>query len=125
MPLRRVVAATRHADVPTIRAALWATRALRGIRAALPADGLEVVVRPPPDLPPHAIRGLKAVVWVSRATCLERSLLLQRWLAAHGALHPLVVGTSVAGGFQAHAWVRGVDEEPAGYEDLVTVPPSV
>ena len=121
---RQVVRALRHADLATLRAAIWAGRALREVRGALPSDGLDVVVRPPPELPQHAVRGIKAVVWLSRATCLERSLLLQRWLAAHGAPHPLVVGTSIAKGFEAHAWVRGVDEEPDGYEVLTTVHPA-
>jgi hypothetical protein len=45
------------------------------------------------------------------ASCLVRSLVLQRWHATHGTRRDLVIGvTSPASGFRAHAWLEG---EPA------------
>jgi transglutaminase superfamily protein len=55
-----------------------------------------------------------AVLRRRNATCLERSLILQRWYAAQGAPHDVVIGvTAPAGGFTAHAWLDGDSDEGA------------
>jgi hypothetical protein len=58
------------------------------------------------------------------ASCLERALVLQRWLDAHGRSYDVVVGvTGPASGFAAHAWVDGLEAEPDGYSTLHRLPP--
>jgi hypothetical protein len=98
----------------TVRAALWALFALAVTRRRLRTRGLERThVPPPPErLPLAAARGMEAVLRFVPSTCLERSLVRQRWLAAHGRLIDVVIGvTSPAGRFGAHAWLDG-DGDP-------------
>lgn len=64
---------------------------------------------------------------LGRASCLERSLVLQCWLTAHGIEHDVLVG--VAGGaasMEAHAWIEGydADSQGAGFEVLTRVGPT-
>lgn len=47
-----------------------------------------------------------AVLRARRATCLERSLVLQRWDADHGRRVAIVVGVTHRP-FRAHAWLEG------------------
>jgi hypothetical protein len=111
---------------PTLRAAAWALRALRRLRRELSRDGLDVRVLAPPRLDPRGIRGVESALRFRGATCLERSLIVQRWLVAHGNRHEVAVG--VAGGadaVDAHAWILGYDgDEPTeGYSVLTCVAP--
>jgi hypothetical protein len=121
--LRRVGIVLRRYDRHTRRAAWWAGVRLRALRRELPAHGLEAFVPPPPALPPHALRGVTGLAVVARASCLERSLLLQRWLAEHGRPYPMLVGVALTGeeGFRAHAWLEGFDPDPEAYEVMTTV----
>jgi Transglutaminase-like superfamily len=96
-------------DRGTVRAAVWADRTLRGIRATLPVHGLRAEVGPPPAAPFAALRGVLAVARRRDATCLERSLLVQAWLDAHGRPHAVLVGVAAGEDFAAHAWVDGFD----------------
>lgn len=69
---------------------------------------------------------MEAVLRVRRATCLERSFIVQRWLLSQGRKHDILVG--VAGGVQtlaAHAWVDSYDAEDQGegYRVLTRVSP--
>ena len=122
--LRRALGLLRRLDRATVRAAWWAARALRALRRDLPSEGLGVAVAPPPPLPKHAIVGVTGLTVFARATCLERSLLLQRWLAEHGGDPTLLVGVanSAGEGFRAHAWLPGFDPEPEEFSVLATVP---
>ena len=121
----RLASALARTDVATLRAGWWAARALRALRRRLPESGLRARVPEPPPLPEHAVVGVRGLTVFARATCLERSLLLQRWLAAHGRRHDVLVGV---GGdtrrLAAHAWVEGYDPDAAadGYEVLTRVP---
>lgn len=73
-----------------------------------------VTVRPAPRLSLEATRGVNGVLRLTRATCLQKSLVLQRWYADHGVERDLVIGvTSVRSGFRAHAWL----EEPGQMTD--------
>jgi Transglutaminase-like superfamily len=46
--------------------------------------------------------------------CIERSLVLQAWHAAHGERRDVIVGVTAPGNeFRAHAWLDG-DEPCAG-----------
>jgi Transglutaminase-like superfamily len=77
---------------------------------------------PPPPLPAVATRGVEGVLRRASATCLERSLVRQRWLAAHGRRVDVVIGvTAPARGFAAHAWLDG--DEADGFAELTRVAP--
>lgn len=97
-------------DPQAYRAAAWALLAVRRVRRRLKALPLaEVRVPDPPRLPPRAGRGVDAVLRRLEPSCLERSLVLQRWLASQGERHEVVVGVSAPGDFHAHAWLEGED----------------
>jgi hypothetical protein len=74
-----------------------------------------VTLPTPPVLPPHSERGVRAVLRRRRATCLERSLVLQQWLVARGDPRDLVIGViGPSDGFKAHAWLDGEDDRHPG-----------
>jgi hypothetical protein len=106
----------RRAD---LRAAVWAWRALRSTRVQL-REGAVRGVRVPaaPPLPAAAIRGVRVVLRRLEPSCLERALVIQRWLATQGIERDVVVGThGGAGDFSAHAWVDGTPQD--GQHDYV------
>jgi hypothetical protein len=116
----------RNLDVPTLRAAWWTHRALRSVHEELGAKGLEYSAAPdPPKLPPHARRGVLAVLRRRRSTCLERALVLQRWHLAHGTARDVVVAVkNVRFDFAAHAWLDGEpDGEVETFSELLRLPP--
>jgi hypothetical protein len=81
-----------------------------------------VRVADPPPLPAAATRGVSAVLRRSSPTCLERALVLQRWLAAHGCARDVVIGvTAPADGFAAHAWLDG-EVHGRDYAELTRLP---
>jgi hypothetical protein len=92
-----------------LRAALWTWRAGIRVRRQLRAGGLEAVALPRvPRVDSGAIRGLAAVDHRMRLSCLERSLVRQRWHAAHGSPRDVVIGVGRPGeDFGAHAWLEG------------------
>lgn len=98
---------TRRSSPRTLRAAAWAALALRRTRRALARDGVRARVTPPPTLPDGARRGVEAVLRRTSPTCLERSLVLQTWLAAHGVPCEVVIGVrrGASGDVAAHAWL--------------------
>lgn len=112
-------------DIPTLRAAWWAQRALVQARRELRREGIEsVAVAPPPSLPAEARRGVLALLRRRECTCLERSLVLQRWHASQGDLREVVIG--VAGpteSFRAHAWLEGEPNGDLGrFQELMRLP---
>lgn len=118
--LRRRLGLVRHGG---LNAARWADRSLRAVRRELPTDGLRTRVVPPPDLPGTALEAVEAVLRRRGATCLQRCLVVQAWLLAHGQPREVVVAASVSDGFAAHAWLDGHDEdESATYRELTRVP---
>jgi hypothetical protein len=110
-------------DPATLRAAWWTARSLRRARRQLRRRPFtEVTVPAPPSLPDRAGRGVHAVLRRASGTCLERALVLQCWLAAHGSSRDVVIGvTSPAGDFVAHAWLEGEDDA-RGYAELTRLP---
>jgi Transglutaminase-like superfamily len=110
-----------------LRAALWALRSVRSARRQLRRSGYEGLELPSvPDVPPEAEPGVNAVLRRLPATCLERAVVLQRWRAAHGDLHDVVVGVSGSHeDFRAHAWLD--DESPGAgmpeFRELVRLRP--
>lgn len=116
---------SRRPDVPTLRAAWWAWRALRSARRQLRARPPDAVELPRlPSLPGEAGRGVRAVVRREPTTCLERALVLQRWRAAHGDPQDVVVGVvAPRAGFRAHAWLADEPHEAEGYAELLRIRP--
>jgi hypothetical protein len=103
----------RRLDPHALRGAWWALRALRRVRRQLHHLQLDdVTVDAPPALGRTAEWGVDAVLRRTPSTCLERSLVLQRWLAAQGDRRDVVIGVQAPStGFRAHAWLEG---EPMG-----------
>jgi hypothetical protein len=100
-----------------LRAAWWALGAVRRTRRRLGDGGLDAALAPPapPQLQDEAVRAVRAVLRRSDASCLVRSIVMQRWLAAQGDARDLIVGVTGPGaGFEAHAWLDG--EAPHGGE---------
>lgn len=107
-----------------VRAALWALLALRAARRRLPKDGLRTRAPAPPALPRGAGRGVHAVLRRQESTCLERALVLQRWLLAHGCRRDIVIGVRPGGDrLDAHAWLdfEAADPHVAAYRELTRI----
>lgn len=94
-----------------LRGAWWAWSAARRTTARLKSEGFEAALRlspPPGDLPAEGTRGVRAALNRTHQTCLVRSIVMQRWLAAHGHRRDLIVGVKRPGEeFGAHAWLEG------------------
>jgi hypothetical protein len=112
--------------VARLRGARWAAGALSCTRRELRLRPLPEVAVPAPTvvLSSAGTRGVRAMLWVRRASCLERSLVLQRWLAAHGDRRDVIIGVCGPDEFRAHAWLEG---EPApveqGFRELTRLAP--
>jgi Transglutaminase-like superfamily len=106
-------------DPAMLRAAWWTARSLRRARRQLRRGAFgEVRLSEPPELPEGAVRAVHTVLRRASPTCLERSLVLQRWFAAHGSLRDVVIGVKApADGFAAHAWLDG-DDDAQRYSEL-------
>lgn len=77
-------------------------------------------------MPERALRAVDAVLRRQKATCLERSLVLQAWLVGQGRAHDVVIGVGAPGeAFAAHAWVADwrPDSEAAQYRELTRLSP--
>jgi hypothetical protein len=98
----------------------WAYRAHRRVQRDL-RDGVSAprVAPPPPSIPDRAARGVVNVLEARRASCLERSLVLQAWIGAHSGDAPdVVIGVRKSGDdVKAHAWLDG-SGEGAGYAEI-------
>jgi hypothetical protein len=109
-----------------LRATLWALRARRQALRAVSGDGIatRVSFSKPPRTPVDATRAVTAVMASTRATCLVRSLVLQRWLLDHGEAVDVVIGvTAPSNGFRAHAWLdRPGELGTDGFEELHRLP---
>jgi hypothetical protein len=123
-PARVRGAAVRR--IRELRAATWALRAGVAARRQLETVGLEGIELPRvPALPRVAGRRIVPVLRRTRRTCLERALVRQRWLAAHGVPRDLVIGINAVRPFVAHAWLEGDPAtESMGYEELSRHPPT-
>lgn len=90
-------------------------RSLGGVRATIPL---------PPRVPRQAVRGVRWGLRARRATCLERSLVLQRWHLEHGEARDVVIGVKRARHqVLAHAWLEG-DPRASEYVEMTRVPAS-
>lgn len=116
---------TEPVALAQIRAAWWAERSRRRARRSLRQGPLgDVHLDPPPTLPAPAVRGVTLVLRYRGLSCLERSLILQRWLAAHGERRDVVIGITGATDFRAHAWLDGDPEAAAvPFQELARLRP--
>lgn len=111
----------------TIRAAWWALWSLRIAKRQLQRDGLSHRAGPPPPLPWGSRTGVEGVLRRSDPTCLERTVVWQAWLSAHGIARDVVVGVrSDVSEVKAHAWIDGMTNpsEFAGYSVIHRIPPT-
>lgn len=116
----RLVKLRRRALGPVhdLRAGVWAARELRRLRAALARDGIRVTVREPPRrVSRKSGQVVMLAVRVTRASCLERSLLRQAWLRGRGTMRDVVIGVRSEDKFEAHAWLEG-DPDSMGYVEI-------
>ena len=113
----------RPPAVEDARAGLWAWRALRSARAQLRAGAVrDVRVPEAPRVPSRAGRSVRLVLSREEPSCLERALVLQRWLVEHGLERDVIVGVTGREDFRAHAWLEGesVDER---FQELTRLRP--
>ncbi|HZR95099.1 MAG TPA: lasso peptide biosynthesis B2 protein [Gaiellaceae bacterium] len=116
---------TRRVDLATLCGAGWALVALHDLRRRLRSGGFAgAAVIAPPRLPAHAVRGVEALLRRRDATCLERSLVLQKWFYSRGVARDVIVGvTSPQSGFAAHAWLDGETAESGSFHELRRLAP--
>ena len=113
-------------DLASLRAAWWARRAWRTAHGALAQGEIANIELPaPPPLPKSAIRGVEGLLRHRQPTCLERALVLQRWLLAQGEPRAIIIGvTAPSDGFTAHAWLLGREDPIAPlYHELTRLEP--
>ena len=104
--LRRIAVSI---DLRTARGALWTLQSRVAVRKQLRLSGVRDVQLPrPPSARPKDRRVTVLLLRSVTATCLERSLVLQRFDASAGVPRALIIGvTAPQRGFRAHAWLEG------------------
>jgi hypothetical protein len=110
-----------------VRALFWAWRSTAVVRARLRDDGgVAVPVPAPPQLPAAAIRGVNWGIRLGKASCLERSLVRQRWYRSQGRDRTIIVGVALDGPTAvAHAWLEGEEHlNDRDYVEMTRVPAS-
>jgi hypothetical protein len=116
----------RPPDRYELRAAVWTLQAVT-VATRQARKGLDKIdVPPPPRLPAHADRGMRAVLRRRRDTCLIRAVVRQAWYARRGEAREVVIGvrgSESEDGFGAHAWLEGDDvSQSEGFAELVRLP---
>jgi hypothetical protein len=106
-----------------LRGGWWALRAVRHVRRELRGLPVRAVRVPPPPAPGRGVeRGVRTVLQRLEPSCLERALILQRWLAARGELREVVIGVTAPGSdFEAHAWLDG--EPSLQFQEIARLAP--
>lgn len=105
-------------------------RALRRVRRELRTKQVDAVTVPvSPSAGMAAIHGPLGVLRLQHATCLERALVMQRWLDDQGHPCEVIIGVSrPSSGFTAHAWLETdrISTEHAEHKEIMRLPaPSV
>ena len=95
------------------------------LRQGLDIDGIDARCRLPN--PPYAARWLTGLISARlamlHATCLERSLIMQRWMIAIGRPRDVLIGVkSPRETTIAHAWLD--HEDSRGHHVIMRLPPS-
>jgi hypothetical protein len=103
-------------------AVLWTELALRRVQRELRDRHITARVPPAALVSPLATVAASGWLRARRASCLERSLIMQRWLFAAGEPHDVLIGVaSSRSPISAHAWL---DHEAApGYKVIARVNP--
>ncbi len=120
--LRRLLRAVHPS---TARIAWWAVIALRSTRARSQSGRPDRLELPGPGVAvQNRDTGIVArVLKVGRASCLERSLVLQSWYAHLGRDTELVIGVATDDGFHAHAWLAGTEPESTErFSEIMRIP---
>jgi hypothetical protein len=107
--------------------AAWALIATKNVRRGLRTAGLAISPLNAPRLWGHAESGVHGVLHRLSPTCLERALVKQAWMAAHGRLVDVVIGVPRAGfaTSSAHAWLDGAPSaHTADYIEVQRIAPS-
>jgi Transglutaminase-like superfamily len=107
--------------------AAWALVATRRVSRGLRTAGLAISPLQAPRLWGYAESGVQGVLHRLSPTCLERALVKQAWMAAHGRLVDVVIGVPRAGfaASSAHAWLDGVPRaQTADYIEVQRIAPS-
>lgn len=124
---RRLLAAG-HLDATAVRVAAWSFRARLRVARQLRRSGLnQIDLVAPPSVRDNDRAAVCFVLAASRATCLERSLVLQRFDAAGGRPRAIIIATtSPSSGFRAHAWLEGDRRPDETFQELLRrpVPPT-
>ena len=102
---------------------IWLDTGLTEVRTGLQTEGIEARSRLAD--PPYATRWLTGLVAarlaMQHATCLERSVIMQRWLLVIGRPHDLLIGVrSPRETTIAHAWLD--HESSRGHYVLLRLP---
>jgi Transglutaminase-like superfamily len=103
----------------------WLDTGLADVRASLRTDGIDARSRltDPPYARPWLTGLMGARLAMQGATCLERSLIMQRWWMAMGRPHDLLIGVkSPRETTIAHAWLD--DEDSRGHHVIMRLPPN-
>jgi hypothetical protein len=106
------------------RCGWWAALAVRRVRRDLRARPVAEIRLPDPPRAPgrRGEPGVRLVLRQLEPSCLERALVLQRWLASRGDRREVVIGVTAPGAdFRAHAWLDG--EPPREYREIARVAP--
>jgi hypothetical protein len=115
-----VVRLFRRGGWHALLVAAWTARCCRQVRRQLRRGGIDRVRLPAP--PRSVDQDRRIAVGVLRrmgATCLERSLVRQRWHAGQQSSRVLVIGvTAPSRGFHAHAWLEG---DPDAVPEMVVI----
>lgn len=103
----------------------WATRSLRTARRELDTASVNLRLNPPGTWARRiSVPLLETFLRARNATCLERTLILQRLLAVHGHRYDVVLGVASQNGqVRAHAWIEGFDWSSAGdgYREITRI----
>ncbi|MGH2870777.1 MAG: lasso peptide biosynthesis B2 protein [Solirubrobacteraceae bacterium] len=99
----------------------WADQALVGLRRDLPVQGIKARVAPPRAAAGWGTAPITVWLRYRRATCLERSIILQRWLMCIGQPHDVLIGVrSPEEAVMAHAWLD--HEDPLDFLVVARIP---
>jgi hypothetical protein len=117
-------------DRDAVQAGWWALRAWRTARIQLRRAGLTELDLPRPpgagtagSYSPTAGWAMLAALRWCRASCLERAVVRQAWLAHHGDLRAVVIGvTPPDSSFRAHAWLEGDPIDTEAFTELSRYP---
>ena len=103
---------------------VWLDAGPVDVRRGLATEGLNAGSRlsDPPYAAPWLTGLVAARLTMQHATCLERSVIMQRWLIAVGQPHDLLIGVkSPRETTIAHAWLD--HEDSRGHHVLIRLPP--